>query len=313
MGHVNDIGSVYLILRHAGKIEGIIDPADEHEIVRSGSANGIVELLHAHDLIPFTAITTIAPNIPRNIVRLVVQLEQNAVVTLVFGGNGLPELNRILIRHPLLFQIRVLHVSAVRPMQIEDDVETRLMGPLHRVIDVLLVVRVVLDVSGKPEPLIEGETRDVCAPARDFLKIGERNVFALRIPFMRGARDTAEDAHVPIAVVNLVSLHVIAARGIAPEDELLDDDIPPLDELPLDELAPLEDEPLTLDKIGRHCLRPRSYPRFRPRRIRKRKGEIRRPKASHNAIAWPAHSVKKEMSSIQISKVVFCDAWKCTV
>ena len=93
-------------------------------------------------------------------------------------------------------------------------VETRLMGPLHGLIDILLVLAVVTHMPSKPKSLIERQPSNVRAPARYFLKIGERYVFTLRVPFVRRPGEPAKYVHAPIRIMDLVALHVIAAGRI---------------------------------------------------------------------------------------------------
>ncbi|MEZ4306843.1 MAG: hypothetical protein R3F14_02180 [Polyangiaceae bacterium] len=69
-----------------------------------------------------------------DVARLVVELEEDVAVVLVFLGDLRPESDGVLVGHALLAGVLLLHVALVGPVQIEDHIHAE--APLAQVIAV---------------------------------------------------------------------------------------------------------------------------------------------------------------------------------
>jgi hypothetical protein len=218
MGRVHDVVAGDGRIADAGEVEGPAQTADDDEVVGAGRSHGVVERLHARDFETVAARSAVAPDVPRDVVRFVVELEEDAAVVLVLRGERLPECDRARVGHALLTRCRA-GVCAIRPVKIEDDVHAEPFGPANRQIDDALVARRVVG-TGQPEGLVQREPDDVRVPCLHQREVLLGKMFARRVPFERGAAHTSKAVRFAARIEDARAFDVVAtgrdaARGVA--------------------------------------------------------------------------------------------------
>jgi hypothetical protein len=98
---------------HSAKVECPVESVNENHVVSTSGSDGVVHLLHAS-----VGGVSAFPHAPRNVVGLVVELEDDPVVGLVSGGDGLPQVDGAAPGHVLL-------TGVVVPVQVNDDTHTK--------------------------------------------------------------------------------------------------------------------------------------------------------------------------------------------
>ena len=99
--------------------------------------HGVVELLHAHRLVTVAVAPPERQTSQLDVVRLVVELEHHATVALVRVATSRPERDRVGVGHLLLTASSAgsRRARPVGPVQVEDHVHPRRLGPRRRPVD----------------------------------------------------------------------------------------------------------------------------------------------------------------------------------
>ncbi len=119
-----------LALEKAGHVVRPVQAARDHHVPGAGFTDGIEESLHPDRLIgllrvaaicPLADLAAFEPDVPTDVMRLVIQVEEHGGVVLVGAGEIPPEGGAILIGHHVLSDL-LAPLAGVRPVQIQQDV-----------------------------------------------------------------------------------------------------------------------------------------------------------------------------------------------
>ena len=196
-----------------------VQPAGDHNIPRTCFAHGIEQRLHPDGLVRSFGVpwerflgnlTAPLPDVPTDIMRVVVKVEYHGRMILENTCEILPEHQAVAVGHEMLPDL-FAPLARVRPVQVENDVAAFRRASVHDQMDqgaISLALILLIGHLAEPSILRQRQADHVDMPVSDRgVHRGENVPLAVAAPFKAGCVDPAQPHGLVPAVDDSGSVH----------------------------------------------------------------------------------------------------------